>query len=56
VTEKVEDTSQFGKIRKDIARLLTERRTPISKHARPAASPPRKLRRRRNHAKKGRPD
>jgi len=24
VTEKVEDTSQFGKIRKDIARLLTE--------------------------------
>jgi len=30
VTEKVEDTSQFGKIRKDIARLLTEqtRRTP----------------------------
>ena len=30
VTEKVEDNSQFGKIRKDIARLLTiqsERRT-----------------------------
>jgi large subunit ribosomal protein L29 len=24
VTEKVEDTSQFGKIRKDIARLMTE--------------------------------
>ena len=24
VTEKIEDTSQFGKIRKDIARLLTE--------------------------------
>ena len=26
VTEKIEDTSQFGKTRKDIARLLTERR------------------------------
>jgi large subunit ribosomal protein L29 len=26
VTEKVEDTSQFGKIRKDVARLLTEQR------------------------------
>ncbi len=24
VTDKVEDTSQYGKIRKDIARLLTE--------------------------------
>jgi len=24
VTEKVEDNSQFGKVRKDIARLLTE--------------------------------
>jgi len=24
VTEKIEDTSRFGKIRKDIARLLTE--------------------------------
>jgi large subunit ribosomal protein L29 len=24
VTEKVEDTSQFSKIRKDVARLLTE--------------------------------
>ncbi|MCZ6836002.1 MAG: 50S ribosomal protein L29 [Planctomycetota bacterium] len=24
VTEKIEDTSQFGKIRKDVARLLTE--------------------------------
>jgi len=24
VTEKIQDTSQFGKIRKDIARLLTE--------------------------------
>lgn len=24
-TEKVEDTSQFGKLRKDLARLLTER-------------------------------
>lgn len=26
VTEKIEDTSQFGKVRKDIARLLTEKR------------------------------
>ena len=26
VTEKIEDTSQFGKIRKDVARLLTEQR------------------------------
>ena len=25
VTEKIEDTSQFGKVRRDIARLLTER-------------------------------
>ncbi len=25
VTEKIQDTSQFGKIRKDIARLLTEK-------------------------------
>lgn len=25
VTEKVEDTSRFGKVRRDIARLLTER-------------------------------
>ena len=25
VTEKIEDTSQFGKVRHDIARLLTER-------------------------------
>lgn len=25
VTEKIEDTSQFGKIKKDIARLQTER-------------------------------
>ncbi|HIB66770.1 MAG TPA: 50S ribosomal protein L29 [Phycisphaerales bacterium] len=24
VSEKIEDTSQFGKIRKDVARLLTE--------------------------------
>ncbi len=24
VTEKIEDTSQYGKIRKDVARLLTE--------------------------------
>ena len=27
VTEKVEDTSKFGKVRKDIARLLTEQKT-----------------------------
>jgi large subunit ribosomal protein L29 len=27
VTEKIEDTSQFGKIRRDIARLLTEKKT-----------------------------
>jgi large subunit ribosomal protein L29 len=27
VTEKVEDVSKFGKMRKDIARLLTEQRT-----------------------------
>ncbi len=26
VTEKIEDTSQFGKIKKDIARLLTEQK------------------------------
>jgi large subunit ribosomal protein L29 len=26
VTEKIEDSSSFGKIRKDIARLQTERR------------------------------
>jgi large subunit ribosomal protein L29 len=25
VTEKIQDMSQFGKIRKDIARILTER-------------------------------
>lgn len=25
VTEKVEDTSQLGKVRRDVARLLTER-------------------------------
>jgi large subunit ribosomal protein L29 len=25
VTEKIEDTSQFGQVRRDIARLLTER-------------------------------
>ncbi len=25
VTEKIQDTSQFGKIKKDIARLLTEK-------------------------------
>ena len=27
VTEKVEDTSKFKKLKKDIARLLTEQRT-----------------------------
>jgi len=27
VTEKIQDTSQYGKIRKDIARLLTEQTT-----------------------------
>lgn len=27
VTEKVEDTSQMRKLRKDVARLLTERRS-----------------------------
>jgi large subunit ribosomal protein L29 len=27
VTEKIEDTSQFGKIKKDVARLLTEKST-----------------------------
>lgn len=27
VTEKVEDTSKYGKMRKDIARLLTEQRS-----------------------------
>lgn len=27
VTEKVEDNSQFRKVRRDIARLLTERRS-----------------------------
>jgi large subunit ribosomal protein L29 len=27
VTETVEDTTQFGKIRKDIARVLTEKRS-----------------------------
>jgi len=26
VTEKIEDPSQFGKVRKDVARLKTERR------------------------------
>ena len=26
VTEKIQDTSQFSKIRKDIARLLTEKK------------------------------
>jgi large subunit ribosomal protein L29 len=27
VTEKIQDTSQYGKIRKDVARLLTEQST-----------------------------
>jgi large subunit ribosomal protein L29 len=27
VTEKIEDTSQFGKTKRDVARLLTERST-----------------------------
>lgn len=27
VTEKIQDTSQYGKIKKDIARLLTEQHT-----------------------------
>ena len=27
VTEKIEDTTQFGKIKKDIARLLTEQKS-----------------------------
>ncbi len=27
VTEKIQDTAQFGKIRKDVARLLTEQTT-----------------------------
>ena len=31
VTEKIEDTSQFGKARKDIARLLTERSVRLTK-------------------------
>ena len=30
VTEKIEDTSQFGKIKKDIARLQTERRARLN--------------------------
>jgi len=30
VTEKVEDNSQFGKLRKDVARLLTERKVRLS--------------------------
>ncbi len=34
VTEKVEDNSQFRKIRRDIARLLTERRTRVGAETR----------------------
>ncbi len=30
VTEKIEDTSQFGKIKKDIARLQTERKARLN--------------------------
>lgn len=30
VTEKIQDVSQFGKIRKDVARLLTVRREKAS--------------------------
>lgn len=33
VTEKITDTSQFGKIKKDIARLLTERTLRAAKQA-----------------------
>lgn len=35
VTEKVEDTSQFGIVRRDVARLLTERNS--RRHAQTAA-------------------
>lgn len=38
VTEKVEDLSQFGKVKKDIARLLTEQAARRPK-AEPAAKP-----------------
>ena len=31
VTEKIEDSSQRGKVRRDIARLLTERRARAAK-------------------------
>ncbi len=34
VTEKVEDNSQFRKIRRDIARLLTERKTRVAAETR----------------------
>ena len=30
VTEKIEDTTQFGKIKKDIARLQTERKARLN--------------------------
>jgi large subunit ribosomal protein L29 len=33
VTEKITDTSRFGKIKKDIARLLTEQSSRASKQA-----------------------
>ncbi len=32
VTEKIEDPSQFGKVRKDIARLKTERHARLTKN------------------------
>ena len=37
VTDKVEDNSQFGKIRRDIARLKTEQRSRASGAGRKAA-------------------
>lgn len=43
VTEKVEDNSQFKKIRRDIARLLTERKSRVAgapgRVERPAGAP-----------------
>lgn len=40
VTEKVEDTSQFGLIKKDVARLLTERN--VRRHKKEAEAKARK--------------
>ncbi len=34
VTEKIQDTSQFGKIKKDVARLLTEQNARLQKATR----------------------